>query len=568
MKNFEIANLLYEIAELLELKQVQFKPQAYRKAAQNIENLSENIEDIYKKGTLEDIPGIGESIASKVKELIETNHLIYLEELRKEIPSGLQEVLKVEGIGPKIAMRLTNELGITNLSELETAAKEGKIRNIKGFGPKKEESILHGIELLRTSQERHLLWDILPIARDIEEHMKKLKLISKIDVAGSIRRKKETIGDVDILAVTKQPENAMKHFIQYPKVSQILSQGEMRSTIVVNNGIQVDLRIIDPGSYGAGLLYFTGSKEHNIELRDLARKKNWKLNEYGLFEQKNNSLLAGKTESEVYKRLGMNYIEPEMRENRGEINLALKNELPKLITIGEIKGDLHVHSNWSDGANSIESIAQKATTLGYEYIAICDHSKGLKVAGGLDEKDFRDQFTEIERVNRLSEDLRVLAGVELNIDSEGKLDLSNAILKDFDFVIASVHSGFKQDEEIIMKRLTNAMHNDYVKAIGHPTGRIINQREPLKVDLTTLFKLASEAGIFLEINAFPNRLDLSDINCFKTRDYDVTLYIGTDAHSVNQLPFMEYGISVARRGWLETTHLLNSLNLKELLNHF
>lgn len=568
MKNFEIVKVLYEIAELLEMKQVQFKPQAYRKAAQNIENLSEDIEDVYKKGNLEDIPGIGESIAFKIKELIETNHLEYLEELRKEFPTGLLELLKVEGIGPKIAMQLSKELGITNISELESAAREGKIRTIKGFGPKKEENILHAIELFKTSQDRFLLVDIIPIAYDIEQYMKKLKFVSKMDIAGSIRRKKETIGDIDILVVTKQAENAIKHFVQYPKISQILSQGEMRSTIVVNNGIQMDLRIIDPESYGAGLLYFTGSKEHNIELRDLARKKNWKLNEYGLFEQKNNSLLVGKTELDIYKKLGMSYIEPELRENRGEIELALKNKLPNLIIPLDIKGDLHVHSNWSDGSDSIESIAKEAAKLGYEYVAICDHSKGLKIAGGLDEKEFREQFKEIEKVNRLSEDLTILAGVELNIDSEGKLDLSNDILKDFDFVVASIHSGFKQDEKQIMKRVSNAMHNDHVRAIGHPTGRIINKREPLKLDLISLFKLATELDIFLEINAFPDRLDLSDINCFKARDHDVKLYIGTDAHSVNQLQFMEYGVSVARRGWLEANKLLNSLDLKDLLNLF
>jgi DNA polymerase (family 10) len=566
MKNFEIANVLYEIAELLEMKQVQFKPQAYRRAAQNIENLSEDIEDIYKKGNLEDIPGIGKSIASKIKELIETNHLEYLEELRKEFPSGSLELLKVEGVGPKIAMQLSKELGITNISELESAAREGKIRNIKGFGPKKEENILHAIELFKSSQDRFLLVDIMPIAYDIEQYMKKLKVISKIDIAGSIRRKKETVGDIDILAVTKQPKNVIEHFIQYPKIRQILTQGEMRSTIVVNNGIQVDIRIIDIESYGAGLLYFTGSKEHNILLRDFARKKNWKLNEYGLFEPKYNSLLTGKTELEIYKKLGMSYIEPEMRENRGEIELALKNKLPLLIRQTDIKGDLHVHSNWSDGSDSIESIAKEAVKLGYEYVAICDHSIGLKVAGGIGEKEFREQFIEIERVNRLSEDVTILAGVELNIDSEGKLDLSNNILKDFDFVVASIHSGFKQDENQIMKRISNAMHNDYVRAIGHPTGRIINKREPIKLDLSSLFKLATELDIFLEINAFPDRLDLSDINCFKARDFDIKLYIGTDAHNINQLQFMEYGVSVARRGWLEDKNLLNSLNLKDLLN--
>jgi DNA polymerase (family 10) len=568
MKNFEIAKILYEIAELLEMKQVQFKPQAYRKAAQNIENLSEDIEEVYKKGELETIQGIGESIASKIKEFLETNHLEYLDELRKEFPAGLLDLLRLEGIGPKIARQLSQELGIKNINELEAAAKQGKIRSIKGFGPKKEENILRAIELFKSSQNRFLLWEVIPIVQDIENYLKKLEFVTKFDVAGSIRRKKETVGDIDILVESKQPGNVIEHFVQYPKTNRVLSQGELRSSIVLNNGIQVDLRTIDPESYGAGLLYFTGSKEHNIALRDLARKKSWKMNEYGLFEQKDNSLLAGKTEMELYKKLGLSYIEPELRENRGEIELALKNKLPNLVKTEDIEGDLHVHSNWSDGSDTIESIAKEAVKLGYQYIAICDHSKGLKVAGGLDEKDFRVQFKEIEQVNRRLDDVKVLAGVELNIDKDGNLDLSNNILKDFDFVVASIHSGFKQDEQQIMKRLSNAMHNDYVKAIGHPEGRIINKREPLRLNLPQLFNLATELGTFLEINAFPDRLDLSDINCFKAREHEVKLYLGTDAHKVNQLRFMEYGVSVARRGWLEPKNLLNSLNLKDLLNVF
>ncbi|MFW9949540.1 MAG: DNA polymerase/3'-5' exonuclease PolX [Candidatus Thorarchaeota archaeon] len=566
MKNFEIAKILYEIADLLEIKQVQFKPQAYRKAAQNVENLSEAIEVIYEKGELETIPGIGESIASKIKEFLETNHLKYLDELRKEFTPGLIELLKVEGIGPKIAMQLSKELGIKSIDELESAAKEGKIRAIKGFGLKKEENILHAIKLFKSSQERFLLGNIIPIVQEIESYMKNLEFITKIEVAGSIRRKKETIGDIDILVESRKPVDVIKHFVQYPKTNQILSQGEQRSSIVLNNGIQVDLRMINPESFGAGLLYFTGSKEHNIVLRDLARKNNWKLNEYGLFEQKDNSFLAGKTELELYKKLGLMYIEPELRENRGEIELALKNKLPNLIKPEDIKGDLHIHSNWSDGADSIESIAKTAINLGYQYIAICDHSIGLKFAGGLDEKQFQEQFKEIEQVNRHLDEITILAGVELNIDKEGNLDLSNSVLKDFDFVIASIHSGFKQVENQIMKRLSNAMHNDYVSAIGHPEGRIINKREAIHIDLSKLFKLATELGVLLEVNAFPDRLDLSDINCFKAREHNVNLYIGTDAHSVNQLQFMDCGVSVARRGWLEPQNLLNSLDLKDLLN--
>ncbi|MFX1592388.1 MAG: DNA polymerase/3'-5' exonuclease PolX [Promethearchaeota archaeon] len=564
MKNMEIAKILYEIADLLELNEIEYKPRAYRRAAQNIEILSEDIENFYKKGTLDDIPGVGKSITSKIQEYLETGELKYLNNLRNQIPEGLQELLKLEGIGPKTAQILHHELGIKNVNELELSIKKGKLKNIRGFGKKKEINLLQAIELYKSSQERFLLGEILPIAENIKSKLKELKFIINIELAGSIRRRKETIRDIDILVVSMQPQKVMEFFTKLPNIKQVLSSGEMKSTIILNNNIQVDLTIIEESSYGSALQYFTGSKEHNIQLRELAKKNNMKLNEFGLFNLEKNKKIAGAKEIDIYEKLGLRYIQPELRENRGEIDFARTGKLPELIEINDIKGDMHVHTKWSDGSNSIEEMAISAKSLGYDYITICDHSKGLQIAGGLNENDLKNQLTEIEKLNRKFDDFRIFSGVEANIDLNGNLDLNNSILKDLDFVIASIHSGFKQDEQISINRILNAMNNDYVKCIGHPSGRIINKRAPTITNFSKIFEEAEKLNIFLEINAFPDRLDLSDLNCFKSRNYKINFSIGTDAHNNNQLKFMDFGVSVARRGWLESKNVLNTKNLKEI----
>jgi DNA polymerase (family 10) len=564
MENREIAKVLYEIADFLEIKGVAFKPRAYRKAAQTIETLPEEVEAIYRRGELQKIPGIGASIAAKIKELIETGSLEYVEELREELPEGLRELMEIEGIGPKTALKIYEKLKISSVNELESAVKEGKLRDLEGFGRKKEENILKGIEVYRNAQKRFLLGYLLPVAKGIEERMKTLEAVKKISLVGSIRRWKETIGDVDILAMSDEPSEVMDFFTELPDIKQVLTKGETKSNIVLNSNLEVDLRVVKEESFGSALQYFTGSKEHNIKLRDLAISKNWKLNEYGLFDRETNERIAGETEEGIYKALGLSYIEPELREDRGEIRAAAEGKLPNLIGYGEIKGDLHTHSNWSEGAHSIEEMAEAAKSLGYEYIAICDHSKTLQIAHGMTEEDFRERDKEIEKVNREVEGITVLSGVEVNVDSDGKLDLSDDLLKDLDVVVASVHSGFKQSEEKITDRVLSAMHNDHVDIIGHPTGRIINKREPYQIDLPRVFEAASELGVFMEINAFPDRLDLSDSNLFKARDYRVRFSINSDAHSMHHLRYMELGIATARRGWLEKKEVINTLSLKEL----
>jgi DNA polymerase (family 10) len=564
IKNNAVAEILYEVADLLEIKGVQFKPRAYRRAAQSIETLSEDVKTVYEEGELRKIPGIGTSIALKIEEILETGSLEYLEELREELPQGLRELMEIEGVGPKTALKLHERLRISSIDELESAAKQGKIRDLEGFKEKMEKNILQAIETYRSAQKRFLLGYILPISKEIEKRLRDLEVVTRVSLAGSIRRRKETIGDVDILATSKEPMKVMNFFTQLPAVKQILAKGKTKSTVMLTNNLQVDLRVVEEESFGSALQYFTGSKEHNIRLRTMALDKNWKLSEYSLFDKEANKKIAGESEEAIYDALGLSYIEPELRENRGEIEAALKGRLPHLIKYGEVKGDLHVHTTWSDGTNSTKEMAEAAKSIGYEYLAICDHSKTLQIAHGLTEEDIRKQIKEIEKLNREMEDFAVLSGVEVNIDSDGRLDVKDEVLKDLDIVVASVHSGFKQSEKKMTERVITAMHNDYVDVLGHPTGRIINKRDPYKIDLTRVFQVASELGVFMEINAFPSRLDLSDLNCFRAKDYKVRFSIGTDAHNKDHIRYTELGVATARRGWLHKEDVANTRSLKEL----
>jgi len=556
--------MLYEIADLLELKGVQFKPRAYRTAARNINSLSESIEDYYVDGELKEISGVGESIASKIKEILDTGRLRYLDDLRKEFPENLQELLNIQGLGPKRIIKLYEDLDIKNLEDLEEALKNNEIRKLEGFGEKSEENIFKGIKLYKESQERFLLGDILPIALELKEKLEEQQIAKKVQIAGSIRRRKETIGDIDILITSDEPEEIMDYFVNLDIVNRVLSKGLTKSSVITEKNLQIDLRVVDPSSFGSALLYFTGSKEHNVKLRKIALDHNWKLSEYGLRDKKKNEVIAGEDESKIYELLGMAYISPELREDNGEIEAAMDKRLPTLIELSDIKGDLHIHTKWSEGDNSIEEMAQKAIKLGYEYIAICDHSKSLQIANGLDEDRFKKQFEEIDKINNNLEEIEILRGAEVNIDSKGELDIDNSILKELNIVIASIHSGFKSSQKELNDRLISAMHNDYVNIIGHPTGRIIHKREPLNLDLTEIFKVASDLGIYLELNSYPNRLDLSDINCKKAKNSNVKIVINSDSHNRNHMKYMELGVATARRGWIEKTDVLNCLEFKKL----
>ncbi len=564
MRNQEVADILYEIADLLEIKGVDWKPRAYRRAARNIETLSEGISEVRKRDELDQIPGVGESIAAKIKEYLDTGQLEYLKELRADQPVRLRTLMNIEGIGPKTADKLYEQLDITTVGELEKAAKSGRIRELEGFGEKTEKRILDGIEMYRRSSDRFILGFMLPDIKDIVDRLRHRESVIRVEVAGSVRRQRATIGDADILVTSTEPADVMDFFTGLPEVKSILSRGERKSTCVLSNDLQVDLLVIEEDHFGAALLYFTGSKAHNVALRKQAIDKDWKLNEYGLAARDSGENIASKTEEAIYEKLGLRYILPQLRENRGEIEAAEENSLPDVITLEDIQCDLHVHSNWSEGEHSIREMAEAAKSQGYEYMALTDHSQALPIAQGLDEAEFDERQKEIDEVNDEMDDFIVLSGAEVNIGSDGRLDLAEDTLEKLEVVVAAIHSGYRQDKEKITDRLLSAIHNEHVDVIGHPTGRLIQERDPLPVDLPTVYEAAEEQGTLLEINSFPTRMDLSDDNLFQAREYDIQFSLGTDAHSVDHLRYMEIGVGNAQRGWIEQDCIVNRLSVKEL----
>lgn len=570
LSNSEIAKIFREIGQYLEMEDVPFKPRAYEKAAEAIESLEKEVSEIYKEGglkALNEIPGIGLSIAEKIEELIKNGRLKYYEDLKKKIPVDLDVLTKIEGLGPKKIKKLYQFLKIKNIEDLEKAAKSGKIRNLEGFGLKTEENILKGIEFYKKNKGRFILGFEMGYIREIENRLKKLKEVEKIVIAGSVRRRKETIGDVDILIVSKNPRLVMDYFVNMSDVVYVYAHGETKSAVKMRNGLDIDLRIIPKQSYGAALNYFTGSKEHNVALREIAVKKGYKLNEYGLF--KGRKRIAGETEEEIYKALGMDYIEPEIRENSGEIKAAQRKQLPKLIGYNELLGDLQVQTNWTDGANSIEEMAKAAINFGLEYIAITDHTKHLAMANGLDEKKIQQQWKEIDRVNlkikKQNYKFRILKGTECDILKDGSLDLPDEILSKLEIVGASVHSYFNLSKKDQTERIKKAMTNPFVHIIFHPTGRIINRRQPYEIDIEELIRFAKKTGTILEIDAYPDRLDLKDEHIRRCVEAGVKLAIDSDAHSASHFDYLEYGIAQARRGWATRNDIINSWPLDKML---
>ncbi|MBU2044755.1 MAG: DNA polymerase/3'-5' exonuclease PolX [Candidatus Omnitrophica bacterium] len=572
MNSQEIAVIFREIAEILELKgENPFRIRAYLRAAERVEQLGSELEVIADKGQLTEIPGIGVDLASKIRELLSTGSLTYYQQLKKEIPEGLLKMLNIQGLGPKTVKRLYQEFNIDSIEKLEKYARSGKLGQIEGIKEKTQKNILRGIELLKEGSSRLLLPQAIKIAEDFLSQLKKLKEVEKIEVGGSLRRQKETVRDIDILVASSKPLTVIEKFTRLAPVKEILSHGETKASVIAGgDNVQVDLRVVDKKSFGSSLLYFTGSKSFNIALRGYVQKKGYKINEYGVFSvnvgahSRAPKPLAGKTEEGIFSLLKMSYIPPELREDRGEIEAALKDNLPKLVETKEMKGDFHVHSLYSDGKNTIQEMAEAAQKRGYKYLGISDHSQSLKVAGGLSIKELKDSIEEIEKINRKLKGIKVLAGTEVDILAEGGIDYPESILKELDFVIAAIHSGFKQPKAKQTKRIISACKNKYVNFIAHPTGGLWGVRDPYQIDLEEVLKAASDYGVALEINCHPERYDLNDISAMQAKQRGVKLALNTDSHSVEQLQLIDLGISVARRAWLTSSDIVNCMSLGEL----
>ncbi len=569
MRNDEIARILFEIGEHLEMREGRsFRSIAYEKAAQAIYDIEENLSDIYKRGGikgLKEIPGVGGSIADKIEELFKTGKVSYYESLKKSTPVDVGGLTRIEGVGPKTIKRLYKELGVKTIADLEKAASSGKIRSLEGFGEKSEERILESIEFQKVHAGRFPLGEVVPIAEAIEGRLSKLQGVSRVCVAGSYRRRKETVGDLDMLVVSKKPKSVMDIFVRQPEVGRVLAHGSTKSSITLKNGMDVDIRVVPPESYGAALAYFTGSKEHNVAMRAIAQKMGLKLNEYGLFKRE--KMIAGRTEEEIYKKLGLDYVFPEMRENTGEIDSARKHNLPKLVEYGSIQGDLQVQSDWTDGAHSIEALATSAIKAGLKYIAITDHTKRLAMANGLDEVRIKKQMAEIDKLNRkLKGKITILKGTECDILKDGTLDLNDATLEKLNVVGVSVHSYFNLPRKEQTDRIRRAIENPNADILFHPTGRLVNRRKAYDFDIDEIIAVAKKTGTILEVNAHPERLDLSGENVRKCVDAGVKMSISSDAHAKGHFAFLDFGVAQARRGWATRDDIINAWPMNKCLS--
>jgi DNA polymerase (family 10) len=562
MRNEEVVAMLEETADLMEIAgENPFKARAYRRAADAIAALKEPVEELVRTKRLNQIEGVGESIARDIAEFLQKGTTTRLEQLRQKYPPQLRKLLEIQGVGPRTVAMLYERLGITSVDELEAAAKAGKLTKLPGMGEQKVRNILEGIQLWRQQQGRVPLHIALAIAERIVARLRELPQVEQILPAGSLRRWKETVGDLDILVATRDSEPVMERFVKLPEVQKVLAHGTTKSSVLMADNLQVDLRAVDPESFGAASQYFTGSKAHNIALRNRALKLGLTINEYGVFREATGEKVAGETEEGVYEVVGLLWIPPELREDRGELEAAERQALPHLVTLEDIRGELHCHTKWSDGANTVEEMARAARERGYEYLAITDHSPPM--GWGVKPENFRKLIREIRQVSeRLG--FPILAGIEVDIAPDGSLHMDEDILRQLDIVIASVHSAMKMSREEMTKRIVKAMENPLVHIIGHPTGRLINQRPPYEVDLEALVERARQTGVALEINGSPERLDLNDENARYAKEAGVLLSLGTDAHHDDHLDFMRFAVAVARRAWCEPANILNTRSHEQL----
>ena len=567
MQNRAIAAMFNDIADMLEIKEDSpFRITAYRRAARALEGLTEDVAAVAARGALTSIPGVGKGTAEKIQEFLQTGRCTYYEELRASLPEGITTLMSVPEVGPKTAMLLNTTLGISTVEQLERACKDGLVRKLPRMGAKTEEKILKGLALIRRTEERQPIGRVLPLAQEMLDALRALKEVKALAVAGSLRRMKESIGDIDVVATSSKPERVMETFTTLPRVKQVLAKGPTRSSVILDSGIQADVRVVEPASFGAALQYFTGSKDHNVKVRERAVRAGLKINEYGVFRVKDDTRLAGRTEEEVYQAIGLPWIPPEVREDQGEIELAERGQLPALVSLQDIRGDLQMHTRWSDGSDNVERMAQAAKALGYEYIAITDHSQSLKFVGGVPVDELRANAKACKKVSD-KVGIAVFIGTECDILPDGRLDYPDEVLAELDVVVCSVHSRFRMGRDEMTARIIKAMEHPQVDIIGHPTGRLLGQREAYEVDMERLAEAAKKTHTALEINASPQRLDLSDAHARLARERGVMLVISTDAHSRYELAHMEYGIGVARRAWVEPEDVLNTRSLKQLRSY-
>lgn len=569
MQNKEVSDLLDEIADMLgidETKTSRFEVRAYRNAALTIGAMQEPIEELYRKGglaALMELPGIGKGIAGNIEEFVRTGRMRKYVELKKRYPINFKELTSLEGMGPKTAAELYKRLRVKDISGLKEAIAKHRIMKLQGFGERSEQQFGESLKLLESSKGRILLGDALPEAESIIKRLLVGKSVEKAEVAGSTRRMRETVGDLDILAISKDSGRAMKEFVGMPDVQSVVSSGPTRTTVALRIGTTCDLRVLPPASFGAAQQYFIGNREHNIELRKIAIRKGYKLNEYGLFDSRGR-IIASDDERVIYEKLGLQYVPPEMREARGEVQLALQHRIPRLVELQDLKGDLHTHTKESDGINSIEDMAAAARKLGMRYIASTNHTKSLKVANGMDDRQFIAFMKRIDRLNGSLDGFTVLKGAECDILKDGSLDLASGTLRQMDCVVGSVHTSFKMPRDEMTKRVVKAVESGLIHILGHPTGRLINEREPYAIDLDAVAQACEDNGVAFEVNSWPNRLDLNDTNIMLVSKYKVRFSIDSDAHNVSHYQTLRYGVGTARRGWLTADKVINTLPLQEL----
>ena len=567
MKNGEIAALFNQIADFLEIKgENPFRVRAYRRAAQAMEGLTEDIAVVAERGSLLEIPGIGKDLAAKIQEYLSRGSVEYLDTLREEIPTGVVELMGIHGVGPKTARLLYDKAGVDSVDKLEELAKAHKLAGFPGIQAKTEENILKGIAVWRGGRERMLLGAALPLAEAILTTLEALKETDRIALAGSVRRMRETVKDLDILVTSKNPARVMEVFVGLPNVAEVLAHGETKSSVRLREGIHADLRVVEPECFGAALQYFTGSKQHNIRIRELAQRQGLKINEYGVFDEKKDRRVGGATEEDVYRAVGLPFIPPEIREDGGEMEAALEGRLPALVGLDDIQGDLQLHTTWSDGIHSLAELAAGVRAKGYRYMAVTDHSKSATVAGGMDESRVLQMIAEVRTLNARLKGFRVLAGCEVDIRADGSLDFPDEILSQLDLVQVSVHSRFKMSRDEMTARIVRAVRHPLVHILGHPTGRLIGERAAYDVDIEAVLQAAKAAGVAVEINASPSRLDLNDLHARRAKDLRIPITISTDAHTIPQLDCMRYGVAVARRAWLTPSDVLNTLPRQGLVS--